>query len=77
MKLSPGMIAESVDNDLRGTNHMNFGSQDECQCLICGKMLGMLTHCHAEKHGYKDKYAIIKAGKVRFLNKRKYGKTED
>ena len=38
-----------------------------CICLLCGDSLQMLTHAHAEKHGYKDKYTMAKAGKVKFI----------
>ncbi|MBU2703903.1 hypothetical protein Ga0466249_005053 [Sporomusaceae bacterium BoRhaA] len=45
-------------------------STAECRCLICGKFLGLLTHCHAEKHGYKNKQEMIDDGKIEFLHKR-------
>lgn len=38
-----------------------------CKCLICGQILDILTHVHAEKHGYSCKQDLIKAGKVMFL----------
>ena len=36
-----------------------------CQCLVCGELLEILTHAHAEKHGYKNKQEFVKAGKIR------------
>lgn len=40
-----------------------------CQCLECGAILNILTHAHAARHGYKDKYEMLTAGKVKFLGK--------
>ncbi len=40
-------------------------SQNPCHCLICGERLDPVTHAHAEKHGYSDKWEFIKSGKTR------------
>lgn len=43
--------------------------QGTCRCKYpgCGAYLDVLTHVHAEKHGYKDKYEMIAAGMVEYL----------
>ena len=38
-----------------------------CQCLVCGELLEILTHAHAEKHGYKNKQELLKAGKIKYI----------
>lgn len=43
-----------------------------CQCMVCGEMLDVLTHVHAQSHGYKDREEIIAAGYIRTL---KYGQS--
>lgn len=35
-------------------------------CEICGEYMSVITHYHAQLHGYEDADAFIKAGKVRF-----------
>lgn len=35
-------------------------------CLLCGLHFDVLLHAHAESHGYKDAYEMIRAGVVRF-----------
>ena len=34
------------------------------KCLICGNMLDMVTHAHAEKHGYLTREALLRSGMV-------------
>lgn len=75
MSCSPGLVAGEVNKDLKLSAmpstmvHLTRGTA-ECRCLICGNLLGMLTHCHTEKHGYLNKQAMINDGKVEFLHKR-------
>lgn len=42
-------------------------NKDLCQCKICDKFLDILTHTHAEKQGYKDKWEMIADNKVQFF----------
>lgn len=35
-------------------------------CTICGEFMDIITHSHAQSHGYKDADAMIAAGKVRW-----------
>lgn len=37
-----------------------------CICLLCGYELNILTHVHAEKHGYKNKYEMMEAGVLKW-----------
>lgn len=34
------------------------------KCLICGNVLDMVTHAHAEKHGYLTREALLRSGMV-------------
>ncbi|WP_215832097.1 hypothetical protein, partial [Pelorhabdus rhamnosifermentans] len=74
-KMIPGLIVNEISKDLKSSAmpspmvHLTR-STAECRCLICGKFLGLLTHCHAEKHGYKNKQEMIDDGKIEFLHKR-------
>ena len=34
------------------------------RCLICGECYDMLTHVHAQKHGYETREDMIKDGKT-------------
>lgn len=38
-----------------------------CICLICKTKLDLLTHVHAEKHGYKCKEDMVADKKVKWL----------
>lgn len=49
--------------------NINKANKELCRCLICGQVLDMLTHVHASKHNYKDKYEMVADGKVKFLYK--------
>jgi hypothetical protein len=75
MSCRPGYIASRVDTEINMSLatpqmiHLTRGAA-ECRCLICGNLLGMLTHVHAENHGYKNKQEMIDDGKVEFLHKR-------
>ncbi len=75
MSFTAGLIASQVDRELKQSIipsqiiHLTRNTA-ECKCLICGNLLGVLTHCHAEKHGYKNKQEMINDGKVEFLHKR-------
>lgn len=35
-----------------------------CICTICGESLSVVTHTHAESHGYTDAYELIDSGKL-------------
>jgi hypothetical protein len=71
--MKPGYIVSRVDTEINMSVtppqiiHLTR-NHAECRCLICGNLLGMLTHCHAEKHGYKNKQEMIADGKVEFLH---------
>ena len=56
-------IADEIFSDLNAPREMNF--KNNVYCLICGERLGVLTHCHAAKHGYERKEAMIAAGMVK------------
>ena len=48
---------------------VTFSIDNPCTCNVCGLHLNILTHYHAEQHGYKDKYALIEAGHVSWKRK--------
>lgn len=37
-----------------------------CTCLLCGEHMDVVTHYHAQMHGYESADALVKAGCVRF-----------
>lgn len=37
-------------------------------CLVCNQYHDVLTHAHAQQHGYENKGEMFKAGKVKFMN---------
>lgn len=50
----------------RFTSKYKKNDYRECDCLICGKHLDLLTHVHAEGHGYANKYELIEDGKIKW-----------
>lgn len=38
------------------------------KCLICGEALDLVTHAHAENHGYKTRDALIQSGNVQQIH---------
>jgi hypothetical protein len=56
-----------LETTLKKVNIITWHDTGLCQCLECGALLNVLTHAHAAKHGYKDKFDLIAAGKVKFL----------
>ena len=41
-----------------------------CICKICGESLKVVTHTHAESHGYADAYELIDSGNLIFEGER-------
>lgn len=41
-----------------------------CVCLMpgCGRVCELLTNVHAQQHGYRDKFEMIKAGMIKFID---------
>lgn len=41
------------------------------QCLVCGEIHLHITNMHAEKHGYADRKAMVRDGKIYCATARK------
>ena len=39
-------------------------------CLICGKGLDVVTHAHAENHGYESREALLRSGMVELVKEK-------
>lgn len=60
--LKHGYNAENIKGQRDKTNVQlggaKFSVDNPCNCTVCGVRLEILTHVHAEKHGYRDKYEM-------------------
>ena len=69
--MAGGKIASSIDiaprNRQRLMSKYKNSENRPCICTLCGDNLNILTHVHAEKHGFKNKYEMMEAGMVKWI----------
>lgn len=66
-----GAIETKARDEKRGVRTYSWSVKDKKafawtagRCRICGECYEVLTNYHAERHGFKDKEEMIKAGAV-------------
>lgn len=70
-----GAIETKARNEKRGARTYSWSVKNKAalawtagRCKICGECYEVLTNYHAERHGFKNKEEMIKAGAVESMS---------